>query len=94
LTVQLTIGEARAISHIPVSTLRWLCKNKPDVVGAHKREGIWYIDRSCFERYLASLDVHADVLRDGTPDEALSTSPDAEVRIATDGRAALRLELR
>jgi hypothetical protein len=93
LTVQLTISEARTVSHIPVSTLRWLCKNKPDVVGAHKREGIWYIDRSHFERYLASADRH-----EAAPSDAPSGVPsplvtERAVDLVVDSRADLRLEL-
>lgn len=56
LSIQLTVVEAHHISHIPVSTLRWLCNHKPDVIGAHKRGGVWYIARPPFERYLASPD--------------------------------------
>jgi hypothetical protein len=54
LTVQLTIVEAREVSHIPISTLRLLCKHKPELLGARKRAGVWYIDRAQFERYLSS----------------------------------------
>ena len=57
LTIQLTVVEAHHISHIPVSTLRWLCNHKPKVIGAHKRGGVWYIARPLFERYLTSPDV-------------------------------------
>lgn len=56
LTIQLTVVEAHVISHIPVSTLRWLCNRKPKLIGAHKRGGVWYIARPLFERYLASPD--------------------------------------
>lgn len=59
IRVQLTIADAHALSDIPVSTLRWLCKNKPEFVGAHKHEGIWYIDREHFERYLADVHVRS-----------------------------------
>ena len=48
----LTIAEAHAVSHIPVSTLRWLCKRKADLIGAQKHQGVWYMDRIKFERYL------------------------------------------
>jgi hypothetical protein len=65
VTVQLTVVEANAASHIPVSTLRWLCKHKPDLIGARKREGAWYIDRALFERYMSSADGHT-----ATPREA------------------------
>ena len=54
--IKLTVVEAHNISHIPVSTLRWLCNRKPKQIGAHKRGGVWYIDRALFERYLASPD--------------------------------------
>jgi hypothetical protein len=50
--VQLTVAEAHALSGMPLSTLRWLCKHKPDTIGAAKREGVWYIDRARFEHYL------------------------------------------
>ena len=53
-TIQLTVSESHALSHIPVSTLRWLCNHKPDLIGARKREGVWYVDRALFERYLVS----------------------------------------
>jgi hypothetical protein len=89
LTVQLTIGEARSISHIPVSTLRWLCKNKPDLIGAQKREGIWYIDRSHFERYLASPAGHAAV-----PSASPTAVVDTHLQVSADARADLRLEVR
>jgi hypothetical protein len=51
-----TIGEAHATSGIPVSTLRWLCKHKADLIGAQKHEGIWYIEWATFERYLRGAD--------------------------------------
>ena len=54
--LQLTIADVHATSRIPTSTLRWLCKHKPDLVGAQKHEGVWYIDRAKFERYLATSD--------------------------------------
>ena len=53
--LQLTIADAHVLSDIPVSTLRWLCKHKSELVGAHKHECIWYIDREQFERYLANV---------------------------------------
>ena len=52
--LHLTIAEAHAVSHIPVSTLRWLCKHKADLIGAQKHQGVWYIDRIKFETYLAA----------------------------------------
>ena len=52
----LTIGDVHAASRIPVSTLRWLCKHKPELLGAQKHEGVWYISRVKFERYLATSD--------------------------------------
>lgn len=54
--LHLTIAEAHAVSHIPVSTLRWLCKHKAELVGARKHEGVWYIDRAMFERYQSLSD--------------------------------------
>ena len=54
--LHLTIADVHATSGIPVSTLRWLCKHKPDLVGAQKHEGAWYIDRAKFERYMATSD--------------------------------------
>ena len=65
LTIQLTVGEAHHLSHIPVSTLRWLCNHKPSLIGAHKHEGIWYLDRTLFERYLASADGQVTASPDG-----------------------------
>jgi hypothetical protein len=52
--LHLTIADVHATSGIPVSTLRWLCKHKADLVGAQKHEGVWYIDRAKFERYMAT----------------------------------------
>lgn len=54
--LHLTIADVHATSGIPVSTLRWLCKHKPELVGAQKHEGVWYIDRAKFERYMAMSD--------------------------------------
>jgi hypothetical protein len=54
--LHLTISEVHATSGIPVSTLRWLCKHKPNLVGAQKHEGAWYIDRAKFERYMSTSD--------------------------------------
>ena len=71
LTIQLTVVEANRLSHIPVSTLRWLCNHKPSVIGAHKHEGIWYLDRTLFERYLASADGQISA----SPDDADSVRP-------------------
>lgn len=51
--LHLTIAEAHALSHIPVSTLRWLCKHKAELIGAQKHQGAWYIDRNKFQRHLA-----------------------------------------
>ena len=79
LTIQLTIAEAHHLSHIPVSTLRWLCNHKSSVVGAHKHEGIWYLDRVLFERYLAS------------PDGQVAASPDAAHSIFAPTKPVLSL---
>ena len=54
--LHLTVAEVHATSGIPVSTLRWLCKHKPELVGAQKHEGVWYVDRGKFERYMATSD--------------------------------------
>ena len=51
--LHLTIAEAHTVSHIPVSTLRWLCKHKADLIGAQKHQGVWYIDRIKFGTHLA-----------------------------------------
>lgn len=64
VTVHLTVVEANAVSHIPISTLRWLCKHRADLIGARKREGVWYIDRALFERYMSSPDGHAATPRE------------------------------
>jgi hypothetical protein len=52
----LTIADVHATSRIPASTLRWLCKHKPELLGAQKHEGVWYINRAKFERYMATSD--------------------------------------
>lgn len=54
VTVRLTLVEARELSRIPLSTLRWLCNHKSDAVGACKQEGAWYLDRSKFEAYIGA----------------------------------------
>jgi hypothetical protein len=92
VTVQLTVSEAHLVSHIPVSTLRWLCKHKPEVVGARKREGVWYIDRAHFERYLVSSDGRAVVLRD--EDQEVSSAPDKVIPLLRELRADVGAELR
>ena len=52
--LHLTIADVHATSQIPVSTLRWLCKHKPELLGAQKHEGVWYINRAKFERYMVT----------------------------------------
>ena len=54
--LHLTIADVHATSRIPISTLRWLCKNKPDLLGAQKHKGVWYVNRVRFERYMATSD--------------------------------------
>ncbi len=54
--LHLTIADVHAICGMPVSTLRWLCKHKPDSIGAQKHEGVWYIERAKFEQYIATSD--------------------------------------
>jgi hypothetical protein len=61
--VHLTIAEVHATSAIPVGTLRWLGKHKPDLLGAQKHEGVWYIDRAKFERYMAPSDRQVPIAR-------------------------------
>ena len=65
--LHITIAEAHSQSGIPVSTLRWLCKHKPHFVGARKHEGVWYIDRGQFQRYVSGSD---GAKRGGTSGEA------------------------
>ena len=60
--LHLTIAEANAVSQIPVSTLRWLCKHKAELIGAQKHQGVWYIDRCRFEQYLPASEHHAHAL--------------------------------
>ena len=75
LTIQLTVAEAHHLSHIPVSTLRWLCNHKSALIGAHKHEGIWYLDRVLFERYLASPDGQVAASPDGAQSMVAPTNP-------------------
>ena len=85
LAVRLTLNDAHLISRIPISTLRWLCNHRADAVGATKQEGIWYLDRSQFETYLAS------------PDGQAATPPAPKEPVAAGelgGRGDLRLEAR
>ena len=91
-TIQLTVSEAHALSHIPVSTLRWLCNHKPQLIGARKREGIWYVDRALFERYLVFSDGVTAVVGDG----GQLSPPAAEgiIPLMREPRADVRAELR
>jgi hypothetical protein len=74
--LHLTIADVHGTSRIPVSTLRWLCKHKPELLGAQKHEGVWYINRAKFERYMATSDREGslwhetDRLREGDAVEA------------------------
>ena len=52
VALHLTVADAHAISRIPLSTLRWLCKHKPLAIGARKRDGVWWLDRARFQQYL------------------------------------------
>ena len=54
--LHLTIADLHQTSGIPVSTLRWLCKHKSDLIGAQKHEGVWYVDRAKFDRYMSESD--------------------------------------
>jgi len=60
--LHLTIADVHATSRIPVST-RWLCKHKPQLLGAQKHEGVWYINRAKFERYMATSDREVPIAR-------------------------------
>lgn len=90
ITVRLTIAEAHAVSRIPLSTLRWLCSHKADAVGAHKHGGAWYVDRICFEAYLASCEGRNAIPRDASRRDI----PDTErvVHRITETGADLRVE--
>ena len=61
--LHITISDVHASSRIPVSTLRWLCKHKPELLGAQKHEGVWYINRVKFERYMATSDREVAIAR-------------------------------
>ena len=65
MQLHLTIADVHATSRIPVSTLRWLCKHKPGLLGAQKHKG--YFNRVKFERYMATSD--REVLIGSTSDE-------------------------
>jgi hypothetical protein len=56
LQIQLTLAEAHVMSHIPMSTLRWLCHHRSEQIGARKSRGVWYVGRRQFEQYLAATD--------------------------------------
>lgn len=90
ITVRLTIAEAHTVSRIPLSTLRWLCSHRADAVGAHKHGGAWYVDRTCFESYLASCEGRNAIPR-GASRRAV---PDAErvIHRTTETGADLRVE--
>lgn len=65
--LHLTIADVHATSRIPVSTLRWLCTHKPELLGAQKHEGVWYISRVKFERYMATSDREVPTERTAQP---------------------------
>ena len=90
ITVRLTIAEAHTVSRIPLSTLRWLCSHRADVVGAHKYGGAWYVDRTCFEAYLTSCEGRNAIPRGASHREV----PDTErvVHRITETGADLRVE--
>ena len=90
ITVRLTIAEAHAVSRIPASTLRWLCSHRADAVGAHKHGGAWYVDRTCFESYLASCEGRNAIPRGASRRDL----PDAErvIHRITETGADLRVE--
>ena len=92
VTVQLTVSEAHGVSHIPVSTLRWLCNHRPEVIGARKREGIWYIDRTTFERYLADPTEHAAPPRAASP--AVRIRSDKIIPLSREARADTSVDAR
>ena len=52
ICLHLTIVQAHSVSNIPISTLRWLCAHRSEEIGAQKREGVWYIERTKFASYL------------------------------------------
>jgi hypothetical protein len=91
LTIQLTVVEAHQLSHIPVSTLRWLCNHKAELVGARKREGIWYVDRVLFERYLISPEGLAAAARHVV--EPASLTADVVIPLARESREDLEAAL-
>jgi len=91
VTVQLTLVEAHEVSRIPVSTLRWLCNHRTEAVGARKREGAWYLDRSRFETYLASYDARQAVPRTVRARTVAQTTETAIPRIS-DKAADLRAD--
>ncbi|HWG34295.1 MAG TPA: hypothetical protein VN650_09015 [Gemmatimonadaceae bacterium] len=80
VTLKFTIADAHAISRIPVSTLRWLCKHKPLVVGARKREGVWYLDRVRFQEFIGTLPSAPAV--GAAPDTEVPVQGASEVRTA------------
>ena len=92
VTVQLTVGEAHSVSRIPVSTLRWLCNHKPEAIGARKREGIWYIDRTTFERYLANPT--EQVTPSGAKAPAARAPSDKVIPLSREARADARVDAR
>lgn len=90
VTVQLTVSEAHSVSHIPVSTLRWLCNHRSGAIGARKREGIWYIDRTTFQRYLANPTERIASTRTAIP--ATNSPSDKVFALNPEARADTRAE--
>jgi hypothetical protein len=48
---EITLKRAHKLSSVPLSTLRWACKNKPTEIGARKERGTWYLDVEQFDRW-------------------------------------------
>jgi hypothetical protein len=92
VTVQLTLVEAHEVSRIPVSTLRWLCNHRTEAVGARKREGAWYLDRSRFDTYLASYDARQAVPRTPVRPHSVAKTTDTTVPRVADRAADLRAD--
>jgi hypothetical protein len=54
--LHLTTADVHATSGTPIRTLRWLCKHKPELLGAQKHKGVWYVSRVRFDCYMTTPD--------------------------------------
>jgi hypothetical protein len=92
--LHLTIADVHATSRIPVSTLHWICKHKPELLGAQKHGGVWYIDRAKFERYMATSDREESLRHETERPPTATRSRRHEQRCTRSRQRRLEVQLR